>query len=120
MENLIIEATEYGPEIRLDASGTISIHGKSMMEDASLYYSVCQNWVKEYLQKNIGLITVEIDLSYFNSSSAKQLMKLLMTIDESETKGQVIWVYPKGNDVLLERGQELEIMLDLPFQYRAK
>jgi hypothetical protein len=65
-------------------------------------------------------ITVTMDLIYFNSSSAKQLLKLLMGIDEATTNGKVIWMYPENNDTLLERGKELEVMLDLPFEYLAK
>ncbi len=61
-----------------------------------------------------------MDLSYFNSSSAKQLLKLLMHIDEVTSNGKVVWMYPENNDTLLERGKELEIMLDLPFEYISK
>ena len=120
MENKIINATELGPEIILETTGNIIVSGKSRMEDASLYYKEMHNWLSNYLTEINSSITVTLDLSYFNSSSAKQLLKLLMSIDESECSGKVIWVYPENNDILLERGQELEIMLDLPFEYQAK
>ena len=87
------------------------------MEDASLYYKEVHDWVSDYISSNNGSLTVKIKLDYFNSSSAKQLLKLLMKIDEANVNGSVVWIYPTGNDVLLERGQELEIMLDLPFEY---
>lgn len=120
MENKYIEQTDFGPEIKMDNSGHIQIHGKSMMEDASLYFEPCHTWINEYIQSARAGLLVEIELSYFNSSSAKQLMKMLMVIDDAEIEGRVVWIYPKGNDVLLERGQELEIMLDLPFDFQAK
>lgn len=120
MENTIIHATASGPEIRMDSAGFIYIKGKSMMEDASIYYESCHTWVEEYLRESHASLLIEIELSYFNSSSAKQLMKLLMSVDESDPKSKVLWVYPEGNDVLLERGEELEIMLDLLFEYQAK
>jgi hypothetical protein len=47
-------------------------------------------------------------------------MKMLMNVDDSDIDGKVIWIYPMENDVLLERGQELAIMLDLPFEYSPK
>lgn len=119
MENKIINATELGPEIILETKGSIKITGKSRMEDASSYYKEAHNWLSEYLKSNNQPITVELNLSYFNSSSAKQLLKLLMDID-SKGSGKVIWIYPANNDTLLERGQELEVMLDLPFEYVAK
>lgn len=120
MENKIINATELGPEISLETTGNITISGKSRMEDASLYYKEAHEWLFDYLKDANTLITVTLDLSYFNSSSAKQLLKLLMSIDGASCGGKVIWIYPENNDILLERGQELEIMLDLPFEYQAK
>jgi hypothetical protein len=118
MENKIIEGTDLNPRISLEMSGNIEISGKSRMEDASLFYKPLHDWIAEYIAGNIGSLSVKIKLDYFNSSSAKQILKLLMTIDEANINGKVIWIYPAGNDVLLERGQELEIMLDLPFEYQ--
>ena len=120
MENKIINATEYGPEIILETKGAIKITGKSRMEDAASYYKEVHDWLSAFIKESTTSITVEIDLSYFNSSSAKQLLKLLMDIDKANSNGKVIWIYPANNDTLLERGQELEIMLDLPFEYIAK
>ena len=119
MEDKKISATDLGPSITMEATGNISITGKSRMEDASLYYREAQEWVSNYTKDNNPPLTVRIHLTYFNSSSAKQLLKLLMHIDESDTQGKVIWIYPSNNDILLERGQELEIMLDLPFEYHG-
>lgn len=120
MEDKFIECTESGPEMRFFTSGRIVISGKSLMEDASMFYFPCHVWVEEYIKNEKQTLEIEIALSYFNSSSAKQLMKMLMIIDDSELETKVIWIYPKENDVLLERGQELEIMLDIPFEFRAK
>lgn len=119
MENKIINATELGPEIILETKGSIKISGKSRMEDASSYYKAAHEWIAEYFKGDTNPIIVELNLSYFNSSSAKQLLKLLMDID-SKGMGKVIWMYPANNDTLLERGQELEVMVDLPFEYVAK
>lgn len=120
MESKILNATELGPEIVLEKAGSIAISGKSRMEDASLYYKEAHEWLSNYITEVKTSITVTLDLSYFNSSSAKQLLKLLMTIDEAGMGEKVIWIYPENNDILLERGQELEIMLDLVFEYRPK
>lgn len=119
MENKKINATDFGPAIVLETNGNISISGKSRMEDASLYYKEAQDWLSNYLEGSNPPLTVRINLTYFNSSSAKQLLKLLISIDESDTLGKVIWIYPSNNDILLERGKELEIMLDLPFEYHG-
>ncbi|OFY86028.1 MAG: hypothetical protein A3F72_21530 [Bacteroidetes bacterium RIFCSPLOWO2_12_FULL_35_15] len=120
MENKTIKATEFGPEIILETTGNITISGKSRMEDASLYYKEAHDWLLNYKKDFNNSLTVTLDLSYFNSSSAKQLLKLLLSINDAAGRGKVIWIYPENNDILLERGQELEIMLDLPFEYKSK
>jgi len=113
----VINETNLSPRVVLDSSGIVAISGKSRMEDASLFYKETIDWVINFISSKAQAITVKIKLSYFNSSSAKQLLKLLMLIDDSNASGKVIWFYPKDNDILLERGQELEIMVGLPFEY---
>lgn len=117
MENKVISETDLNPRVILDYSGVLAISGKSRMEDASLFYKEIVDWVNNFISQKSQALTVKIKLSYFNSSSAKQLLKILMLVDDSPASGKVKWFYPKGNDILLERGQELEIMLGLPFEY---
>ncbi len=119
MENINIESSEYGPKVILNTSGKIEISGKSMMEDAETFYGPIHTWVDAYIASNEGSFTIEFNLKYFNSSSAKQLLKMLMTIDEAEKlKAEVNWLHPAENDILLERGEELKIMVDLPFNFK--
>ncbi len=120
MENKIINGTDLGPRITLETNGNIGISGKSRMEDASLYYQEVHDWISNYISNsNNKPLTIKIKLDYFNSSSAKQLLKMLMLVEDSPIKATIVWIYPIDNDVLLERGQELEIMLDLPFEYHG-
>jgi hypothetical protein len=119
MTDLFIEATEFGPRIEMKNTGKICISGKSMLEDASSFFSPCFEWVKDFSLHTEDFLIIEIELSYFNSSSAKQILKLLMIVDELTVGSKVCWISPPDNDVLLERGQELEIMLDLPFEFRS-
>jgi ABC-type xylose transport system substrate-binding protein len=120
MELLHIKQNEMKPEIKLEPKGSLYFGGRSMMEDASTFYAQIHGWLRTYLDSGAESIEVSCDLTYFNSSSAKQLLKVLMTIDDAEIEAKVIWYYPKENDVLYDRGAELAIMVDLPFEYVAK
>ncbi len=117
MENLFIESTGGSPEVAGNINGEISISGKSMSENAIAFYNPIHTWVNALIDSSVTEIRVKVKLVYFNSSSAKQLLKLLLAIDESGKKAKVIWSSPAGNDMLQERGKEFEIMLDLPFEY---
>ena len=120
MENFIINKTDLTPEIKLDINGDIFLTGMSMMEDPSEFYLKVHNWINEFINSGNNHLRVTFDLSYFNSSSAKQILKALMAIDEAEIDTKIIWNYPADNEFLKERGEEFAIMLDLPFEYVAK
>ena len=121
MEDLTITATELGPEIVLEKTGKVSISGRSMAEDSSAYYKEVHEWVQQYIEKlGSESITVEIELSYFNSSSAKQLLKLLMSIKNANLSVTVNWFYPENSQILLDRGKELSEISELNFVYFAK
>ena len=114
-----IEKTATSPEVSLEP-GYLKFSGKSMMENAIDFYGDIHNWVNNYLASHPQEIVVEFDFVYFNSTSAKQILKLLMNLDESDLKTDIIWQYPKGHDILKLRGVELESMLDCEFRYVEK
>jgi hypothetical protein len=114
-----IDKTELTPAITMDGGGKLHISGKSMMEDAAQFYTPVYNWLSDQcdLQSEVGLV---FELDYFNSSSAKQLLRLLILVDDAGINAEVKWYYPEHNDVLKERGQELQFMVDLPFNFLTK
>ncbi len=118
MEDLTINATELGPEIILNTTGLFFISGRSMVEDASMYFKKVHEWVQQYIEENKSKkITIDINLSYFNSSSAKQLLKLLMSMKNSCLSVKVNWHYPESNLILLDRGKELSDIAELDFEF---
>lgn len=116
MSDIIIQATELSPKITISQNDGINLSGQSRMEDASNFYAPIHDWLNDNLD-SLSNIQISFELNYFNSSSAKQILKFLMQIDESEIDSQVKWKYPSGNDILKERGEELAIMLDIPFSF---
>ncbi len=105
------------PKVEKDISnGTLSISGISMMEDAMSFYKPIKEWVGEYLESSAS-ITLDFNLEYFNSSSAKQIIQLISKLEESNVTGKVIWKYPADEIILYERGKELEAILDVNFEF---
>ena len=120
MERISIPVSDMNPAVTLNLEDGIWFQGKSMMENASHFYAPILSWVENRININGEKLEITIDLSYFNSSSAKQLLKMLMVVDESLLNATVKWYYPKENDILCDRGKELEIMVDLEFEYIPK
>jgi hypothetical protein len=63
MENKIIQSTNVGPMVEMDVSGKICISGKAMMEDASLYFAACHEWIDQYIASKKESLHFEIELN---------------------------------------------------------
>ena len=98
-----------------EKTGSLKISGISMMEDSLGFYAETKNKIDAYFLNNSSSVTVEFELTYFNSSSAKQFIQILSRLENN--KGNVLWKYPKGNTIMEDRGKELEILLDVPFEF---
>ena len=79
------------------------------------FYAETKNKIDNYLLSHSCLVTVEFELTYFNSSSAKQFIQILSRLENN--RGSVLWKYPKDNTIMEDRGKELEILLDVPFEF---
>lgn len=119
MKTINIESTATTPEVHLLEDGMITFAGKSMMENAIDFYGPIHDWVDKFMAKGLDKLEMEFDFVYFNSTSAKQILKMLMKLDESEINCVVNWKYPKDHDILKFRGAELESMLNMDFNYVA-
>ena len=87
-----------------------------MMEDAMDFYQATKDWIDNYLSKN-NSITIEFELNYFNSSSAKQFIQILSKLEEEKVEGKAVWKYPNDHIIMFDRGKELEAILDVPFEF---
>lgn len=111
MENIVIRPSERTPGIDFDfGNGRLSIKGEAYPPDASSFFGPLLASVRDYLQKKPnGEVRLDIDLEYFNSSSAKALMNLLKIMDESVAAGTqavVHWYYRAGDDTMQEFGED--------------
>jgi hypothetical protein len=113
VENLAIEATKSSPYVHFDASaGLLEISGKSYPENAAKFFAPIFSWLNEYLANaEVQLVTVDMELIYFNSSSSKALMNVFEILDEAASSGKHIvvnWLYHEDNDTILEAGEEFK------------
>lgn len=109
--SLVCEATARSPEISFDYENhRLSIRGKSYPEDSVAFYVPVLNSLKGYLQEIEGTaVTVDIQLLYFNSSSAKAIMNLLLMLEGAAERGNdvtVNWHYTEDDETMQEYGEE--------------
>ena len=109
MENLIIEETKYTPTINLDVNGTISIVGKSYPENTFEFYAPVMEWLGTYFEEGNKKLTLNMEITYFNSSSSKLFFDMFDLLDENNSDELVInWIYDEDNESALEAGEDFK------------
>ena len=121
METLRIEATDDSPQVLLDQEDNqFEISGKSLPEDVVDFYQPVMDWLKEYRKKPNAKTEFNLKMIYFNTASSKQIMDILMVLEEMVEEGHgvvVRWHSKKSDEDMQEAGQEYEEMLDIPFEH---
>jgi len=132
MDPLIIEATADSPAVMFNAStNRFIISGESRPENAGKFYSPVIDWImkleaiafyrKQEMQDDSTLLFV-FKFDYFNSTSAKYIMDILLIIKKLIGKGYKInieWHYDKRGDDILDAGNEFSKMIGLKFDIIA-
>ncbi|HYE01027.1 MAG TPA: DUF1987 domain-containing protein [Alphaproteobacteria bacterium] len=123
MSLLAIKATDRSPEIRFDfASHRLLLKGEAYPENAAEFFGPLQRRLDAYLGALAAgtAVTFDIELIYFNSSSAKALMNLFDSLDAAAGRGLAVtvhWRYPEGDPSLREFGEEFgEDLANLRFE----
>lgn len=120
MEPLIVQATEDTPEIVFDPDQNIfKISKISVPEDAyEFYYPVIQ-WIKEYSKNPLDQTSVEFDLEYVNSASAKQLIQLLLALEDLSKENKVLirWYFEAIDEDMQMLGKRFKNLADIDFEF---
>ena len=111
MDNLEIAATERSPAVSFDfANHRLKISGESYPENVAAFYNPVFEALDRYLATlGAGRCRFDLELIYFNSSSAKAIMMLLERLDAAAANGaavEVHWYYDEEDDTMQELGEE--------------
>lgn len=125
MENLNIEATQYTPDIAFDVSGKLSMKGKSYPENTFEFYAPVMDWAKTYFSNDSSpkALTLDIEITYFNSSSSKLFFDFFDLLDENKGDFDITvnWIYDEENESALEAGEDfIEDFEDLTIKLVSK
>ncbi len=126
MEQLNIESTKFTPEIKFHPdSNTLELKGRSYPENTAEFYEPVLMWLEDYVEAPDDVeISVNVELTYFNSSSSKVLMNIFDMLDEAAKKGKKVmvnWIFDEEDETIMEYGEEfLEDIEYLAFNLIAK
>ena len=127
MRKLIIEQTNFSPEVVLDPESNIySISGESRPPDVREFYDQIISWLNDfssYLNKTDvkkDPVTFNFNFEYFNSSSGKLILdicKILAALRKEGISLTVNWHFEKEDVDMLEVGKEMSKIVKIPFDY---
>lgn len=134
MQNLFIEASNTTPEIKFSPGEKIfHISGTSSPEDVRAMYYPVTEWIRifvdDFLEGEYPQYTKEspmvfkVDLTYFNSSSAKFLFDIfteLKRLCEANKPVTVEWYYDSDDPDQKEAGNDIASLVELKFNFIPK
>lgn len=105
---------EFNPE-----TGVFEMKGKSIPENSVLFYKPVFEWLESYMQTPAQNTTLNIQLDYFNTSSAKILADLFKKLDNFQSTGKsavlINWQYNDQDEDMLEAGEDYKSISKVNF-----
>jgi hypothetical protein len=115
--------TDDEPGMVLDCEkGLFEFSGRSLPENPASLFDPVLEWVRQYVQSPNEETMLHFRLEYFNSSTARFLAEMLQLFEEIRFAGhevRVCWWYLEEDQMMMERGEELESIVDLEFDYKV-
>lgn len=115
------EQSAKTPFIELNPNnGNFEMKGKSIPENTKGFYEPLFQWMEEYAQNPAPLTTFNIQLDYFNTSSAKVIVDFFKKLEAIEKSGKgkvtINWHYDEDDGDMMEAGQDYQSIIKVTFQ----
>ena len=114
-----IQATKHTPFIQFDLKQEdLVISGQSRPEDADDFYTIVCKWVVNQSEMFGAMKSpvLRVDLEYYNSSSLKNLVRLIKTIVEHAPDSlKIEWCYQNDDDMAQEEAMEISEIVKKQF-----
>jgi hypothetical protein len=119
LEKLEIPAGIDTPYVNLNAkTGVCHFTGKSYPDDIAEFYGRIVQWFEEYIYSGVVDLTINMKLTYYNSSSQKIYTDIFEKLHAAENfKTVVNWYHAEDDEDMLDAGQELCKLVDVPFNF---
>lgn len=113
MENLIITGNSniyLIPQVHFDATtGNCEIVGESYLEETKEFYQKLIKWLQDYMTEVRGNITLNIKLTYFNTSTSRCLLdifRILKSYQLQRHEVTVNWYVKHEEDFSVEEVED--------------
>lgn len=108
--------TESSPYLLIDEKkGYMMMEGKSFQENVGDFFQEVIEWLDGYLATNFGEFTFDCKMDYFNSSTFKGLLNIILKMDKYSVGGNkaiVNWIADSDNEVIIECAEDFQEVID--------
>ena len=114
MEKFYQKESFKTPEIKGDIkSGEITIVGRCMPEDGSLFFAPFTEWLTKYLFYAPETTKVQIFLDYFNTTASKPLLSILRYFKDMlhEKELELYWFHEEDDLEMRDCGKDFQNIL---------
>jgi len=122
MRNYYLEGSSgvfLTPSIKLNAdTGVCEIVGESYLENTADFYDPILDWIEEYAQEVRKPLIFNVRLTYFNTSSSKSILDIMLGLRKYQTEGGQVtinWYYPDDDLDLLAEAEDFSEDCRIPF-----
>ena len=126
MKKIYKEATKNTPKLVFDAEqGILSISGTSSPENPMAFYSEFFNALDDLVAHGKTQMKVTFDFVYFNTSSSRCMYEVLKKLknyqkNNSNKVVDITWYYEADDEDMKEIGEDIQDLLDIPFNIKKK
>jgi hypothetical protein len=110
VETISLKATDRSPEVEFDfTANNYALRGMCFMEDASGFFQPLMGPFEQHIEElSDAEVRFDFALSYFNSSSARVVLKLFDLLDAAAKRGNsvAIWWHHEDDEDMIEQGEE--------------
>jgi hypothetical protein len=114
--------TSDKPQVILDSYNNIfEIKGKSYPENVNLFFNPILDWLEKYAKNPNEESIFIVNLDYCNSSSYKKIVEMILIFEKIYKQGRtakIIWYHKEDDESIKERGEDIKMVLDIPFEIK--
>jgi len=120
METLIIDKTSQTPSV-VCKDGYLELAGRSIPEDPKMFYLPVLQWVDQYIKNPMDETSIVIRIDLLNTASLKCILDIFIKLNKAyldKKKMKVEWFYDSDDEDMLELGNDLKSIIEIPFQFK--
>ena len=106
------QRTTSTPYVLVDeGKNYMKMEGRSFHENVVDFFKEINDWLDSYLTSNFGVFTFDCEMNYFNSSTVKVLLNMILRMDKRSSDGHKVivnWITTSDNEIIIECGEDFK------------